>query len=218
MKRRSLLQPIAELELAAKLLDAAADALLLGRLAMSQRLVEEADMPEIIEHVRRLVSTLSPEVHGNNKRPKCLPKGERDPARMPNMSAEQAIYVRDGWRCRFCDMKVISRRARGVLAKSLGIAENWTSNRQQANSALYALASSLDHVVPHGRGGRNEPENLITACYGCQFGRGEWTLEEVMLEDPRLRPPKRDEWDGLARLVGLEGNNQTKSSRFANST
>ncbi len=63
------------------------------------------------------------------------------------------------------------------------------------------MASSLDHVVPHGRGGKNEDSNFVTACYCCQFGRGEWTLEEAELEDPRLREPVRDGWDGLSRLV-----------------
>lgn len=209
MARTSLLDPIPELELAAKLLDAATDAVLLGNLHTARSLLELADMPEVIGHVRRLVSTLSPEVHGNTKRPRCLPKGERDSARMPSRQEELAIYTRDGWRCRFCGIKVISRKARGVLAKRLGISGNWASNKQQANSALYALASSLDHVVPHGRGGRNDVENLITACYGCQFGRGEWTLEEVGLADPRLRPPTRDAWDGLTRLHSLPNNSST---------
>jgi len=29
--------------------------------------------------------------------------------------------------------------------------------------------------------------NFVTACYCCQFGRGEWTLEEIEIENPLNR-------------------------------
>lgn len=45
LMRRCLLEPIPELELAAKLLDAAADALLLGYTALARELIAEAEMP-----------------------------------------------------------------------------------------------------------------------------------------------------------------------------
>lgn len=48
----------------------------------------------------------------------------------------------------------------------------------------------------------DEP-NLVTACNACQFGRGQWTLEEVGFFDPREYPPFLDEWDGLTRLSRL---------------
>jgi 5-methylcytosine-specific restriction endonuclease McrA len=71
----------------------------------------------------------------------------------------------------------------------------------QRHAALYAMASSLDHIVPHGgRGGRLAYDNFVTACYCCQFGRGEWTLEESGLNNPMLRSPVVDAWDGLSRL------------------
>jgi len=210
MVRKSLLDPIPEFELAAKLLDVSADALLLGRVEMARDLVSKADLPEILAHARRLVSTLSVEIHGCTRRPRCLPKHARDSTRMPSAQEQFVIFARDGWRCRFCGIKVICKTARGFIAKRLGIAENWTSNIQQSHSALYALASSLDHVVPHGRGGKNDVTNFVTSCYGCQFGRGEWTLEEVGVQDPRLRPPVSDSWDGLRRLIALQAPSSPK--------
>lgn len=68
---------------------------------------------------------------------------------------------------------------------------------------LLVLKASLDHILPHSRGGDNDPSNLVTACYPCQFGRSSWTLEEVGLTDPRLRPPVVDNWDGLMRLARI---------------
>jgi hypothetical protein len=46
-----------------------------------------------------------------------------------------------------------------------------------------------------------ERENLVTACTVCQYGRGRYTIEEVVVDDPRGRPPRLDRWDGLTRLA-----------------
>ncbi len=59
----------------------------------------------------------------------------------------------------------------------------------------------LDHVIPYARGGGNGPDNLVTACWPCNFGRGSYSLEEVGLADPRGRPPVLDGWDGLKRVL-----------------
>jgi hypothetical protein len=200
MSRASLLAPPPEMELAAKLLDAAADAILLGRLQTAATLVAQSDLSEIGQYARRLVGKMSVEVHRHTRRPKCLPRDERDPARMPSPDEQVAIFSRDGWRCRFCGVKVVCKRARSTLVKLFNLETHWTSAEFQRHSALYAMASSLDHVVPHGRGGKNEVSNFVTACYCCQFGRGEWLLSEVELDDPRARPPNVDAWDGLTRL------------------
>lgn len=209
--RQSLLVPIAELELAAKLLDAAADALLLQRVPLARELVHAANFPAITDYARRLVGAMTLDVHRRTRRPQCLPKAERDPARMRTPSGQAAVFARDGWRCRYCGIKVICKSARSVFTRIVPIPAAWTSVRRQGHSALYALASSLDHVVPHGRGGRNEDANFVTACYGCQFGRGEWTLDEVQVTDPRGREPVIDSWDGLRRLVGRRGSAGPKS-------
>jgi len=201
--RQSLLEPIPELDLAAKLLDAAADAFLGGRATLAAELLERSNFPEIRSYAIRLVGKLSHEVHLQVRRPKCLPITERDPTRMPTRSEQDVIFARDGWRCRFCGIRVLCRFARSVLTKAFPSETSWTRKEFERHSALYAMASSLDHVVPHGRGGRNEASNFVTACYCCQFGRGEWALEEMQLADPRDRVPVVDSWDGLSRIVGM---------------
>ena len=61
--------------------------------------------------------------------------------------------------------------------------------------------SQFDHVLPHARGGDNSLENVVPTCAGCNYGRASMTLEEVGLLDPRTRPPKQAEWDGLERIL-----------------
>ena len=201
--RRSLLQPIPELKLASKLLDAAADALIFGHLELASNLIAGSDIEEIMDYTIRIIGPLSKEVHRQTHRPKPLPKDQRDPTRMPTQSVQYEIFNRDGWRCRFCGTPVISRKARSVLVSTFPAETQWKNKEYDRHSALYSMAVSLDHVEPHSRGGKNEIGNFVTACYCCQFGRGEWTLEESELLDPRDFDPIVDTWDGLSRLEGF---------------
>jgi 5-methylcytosine-specific restriction endonuclease McrA len=198
--RYSLREPIPELELAAKLLDAATEALILGKINLAGELIEAANFPEIKEYAISIVGKMSFDIHRQIKLPKCIPPSERDSTRMPTKAVQNSIFIRDGWRCRFCGVKVICKTARSTLTKIFTIETNWTSLEFQRHSALYALASSLDHLHPHARGGKNDSLNFVTACYGCQFGRGNFTLKEVEIENPLTRNPIIDSWDGLTRL------------------
>ena len=122
-------------------------------------------------------------------------------SRMPTSAETRALYMRDGWRCRFCGCRVVSNGARSALRACIPGAIPWGGSGGY-HGAFFALTASVDHVVPHSAGGGNEPENLVTACWSCQFGRGRYTIEEVGLSDPRCRPPIVDDWDGLCRVVG----------------
>lgn len=203
--RRSLLNPIPELALAAKLLDAAAESVLHGRTKTAARLIKDADIPEIMEYTVRIVGKLSPEVHRQTHLLAVLSKSEREPARMPNAQTEREIFERDGWRCRFCETKVISRKARTTLITMFPSETHWGKKEFERHPALYSMAVSLDHVVPHSRGGTNDLSNFVTACYCCQVGRGQWTLEESELVDPRRFRPIVDNWDGLSRIEEFRG-------------
>ncbi len=202
--RRCLLAPIPEFELAAELLDAAADALLQDNSELARKLIAKADYPAIMEHSIKIVGRLSTDVHRQVHRPETLPKPERYPDRMPTMAVQNEIFARDGWRCRFCRIKVISRKSRGVLIRLFPDETHWVSSEFKRHTALYTMAVSLDHVVPHSRGGNNEEANFVTACYCCQVGRGEWLLEEMELLDPRTIEPIIDDWDGLSRIEKIQ--------------
>lgn len=111
------------------------------------------------------------------------------------------LYQRDGWRCRFCGCRVVVPGARKVLQVAFPDVVGWPGKDHGKHAAFYALSATIDHITPHSRGGDNSPENLVTTCQPCNFGRNRWLLQEVALSDPRERAPVIDAWDGLSRLL-----------------
>ena len=58
----------------------------------------------------------------------------------------------------------------------------------------------FDHILPHARGGDNSIENMVITCAPCNFGRMKYTLAEMGLADPRMRPVEKIDWDGLEQF------------------
>ena len=159
-------------------------------------------MPALRDFVAPIIGKIDPEVHWQSSNPpRPVDPVEKVKQRMPSVKVELAIFERDGWRCRFCEVMVISRKARNKLVSLFPTQARWGPSSSHQHCALSSLSSSLDHLVPHSRGGDNSEANLVTACTACQFGRNRWLLEEVGFNDPRQFPPIVDSWDGLTRLI-----------------
>lgn len=105
---------------------------------------------------------------------------------------------RDGWRCRYCHLRVVHPGFFPALAQKL---------RDQFPDApapiegtawpVYRLFdASPDHVVPVSAGGSHTMDNLVTACGACNYqAKGDCTLDELGLPVPDA--PPADGWDGL---------------------
>lgn len=195
-----LLAPLPEHEVAAELLSDTVDAIIAAELDRAGDLVRRADMPVLHEYSALVMGGRHPDMRRSQPVSRPLPKADKVTSRMPTGKAIELLYARDGWRCRYCDCRVISPTARSAMIAALPGAIHW-STLQGYHGAFYALTASPDHVVPHSAGGTNDAENLVTACWPCQFGKGNIKLEEFGMVDPRLRPPIVDEWDGLTRLL-----------------
>ena len=121
--------------------------------------------------------------------------------RMPGKELTDGIFARDGYHCRFCGVRVVVPAARRVLAATMPDALCWQGPATALHAAFLYVSATSDHVIPHSRGGTNDPENLVTTCWPCNFGRGGYLLEQMGLSDPRDRPLILDGWDGLTRLL-----------------
>jgi 5-methylcytosine-specific restriction endonuclease McrA len=201
--RRCFLKPLEAHERAADLLSQAAEALLRGDLAEADDSLRKCDFICLQKHYRQIVGKIDPVIHHRTKNPVYVRLPPNPSPHMPAVGIAGEVLARDGYRCRFCTCKVVVKEARKIFAKVLPVAAR-LDDRGCQHSALAALRASIDHVVPFRRGGTNDPDNLVTTCGPCQFGRGHWLLEECDLEDPRKYPPLNDSWDGVIRLRGFD--------------
>jgi 5-methylcytosine-specific restriction endonuclease McrA len=210
--RRCFLAPIPEVGQAADLLDEAADAILCGDMDRARCCVRAADIPAVHAFASRIMGKVDLAIH--RLRPVARPTDvDRVQARMPGGALKADVFARDGWKCRFCGVRVVTPEARRAMIAALPQSICWTGPDLRRHAAFYALSATLDHVVPHALGGTNDAENLVTTCWPCNFGRMDRLISEVGLIDPRTHPPILDRWDGLRRLV-----KQTASAPTAAST
>ena len=57
------------------------------------------------------------------------------------------------------------------------------------------VADSIDHVMPRSRGGKNEWDNVIAACRGCNLRKRDRTPEEAGMKLARLpQAPRELSW------------------------
>ncbi len=199
--RYSFLPPPKEAEIAAQLLSKAANEMLSGNLPQAEKLIHEADIDALGAYALLLTGPTNSDVHSVREIANGPARGIKLGPRMPPKSVERELYSRDGYRCRFCGVKGVVPEVRQLLTKEFPDAARWGGSRATEHHAFQVMLLSPDHVLPYTRGGSSGIENLVAACYPCQFGRNEFTLEEVGISDPRERPPIVDGWDGLTRLL-----------------
>ena len=196
--------PIPEIFEAAQLLNQAVDAHLKGRSTEAGKLLMQADMSKVRAWLESIWGKGNPEIWRIRKvesAPKTLDKNERDSKRKPSKQDERALIERDGYQCRFCGIPVIRSEVRIAIRKHYPDELNWGRSNSEQHAAFQCMWVQYDHILPHSRGGRTDLDNLAITCSGCNYGRGEYTLEEVGLIDPRTRPATKTDWDGLERFL-----------------
>lgn len=209
--RRSLRDPIPELFAVADLLSRAAEAEIAGDRRQAADLLREADMPVLTSWIESLWGKVSDEIHRYRKvpgAPPIVPEAERFRPKNPNADLKRAVIARDGQRCRFCGVPVIRTEVRDRWRRLQPDAIRWGTTNAERHPAFQCFWLQYDHVLPWTRGGRTALENVVVTCAGCNFGRMNWTLEEVGLLDPRERPvdpprPGLEDWDGLERIMSI---------------
>jgi hypothetical protein len=125
----------------------------------------------------------------------------RDPLRMPNKSMESELISRDGHFCRFCGIPVIRKEVRVFLNKQFPDALIWEKSNLRQHAAFQAMWMQFDHIVPHARGGKTELSNLLISCAPCNYGRVNFTLEEIALTLKVRQKPALNHWNGLEDLL-----------------
>ena len=125
-------------------------------------------------------------------------KGDRAQSRMPTKAVQREVIRRDGHICRYCGVPVVSPVIRKAINAAYPEAVPWGRKESDQHSGFQALWLQFDHVVPHSMQGSNEPANLVISCAGCNFGKSNYSLEQLGLNDPRDRKPILSKWIGLS--------------------
>jgi HNH endonuclease len=194
--------PVAEIADSARYLDAAVSAHLSNEVRLAEELILLANNPLIREWTESIWGSNSSYVQfiPIQSGDLAAPRQSKDKERMPPISAMREIHQRDGYHCRFCGIPVIRAEVRKRIVAAYPHLDIWGRTNKEQHAGFQAMWAQYDHVVPHAKGGTSGLDNLILTCAPCNFGRMQYTLEEVGLADPRTRDPVRSTWDGLERF------------------
>ena len=112
-------------------------------------------------------------------------------------------FSRDDYRCRYCNSKVIPEKVFRRLQTLIGEDALPLKGTNRGRSGYYLMfCATLDHVFPHSLGGRTAESNLVTCCWSCNYGKAEYTLDQLGLVDPFSREPTGDKsWTGLSAFL-----------------
>jgi 5-methylcytosine-specific restriction endonuclease McrA len=206
--RRCMRTPIPEISLVVGLLDQATTAHLQGDFQSARALIHEANASSVREWTESLWGSESANPEQWRYRrfrtvptaPPNLPKDDRVPVRMPSNAEKNAIISKYGRHCVFCGIPPIRMEIRMAFCRAYPQAAIWGPTNATQHAAFQCTWMQFDHIVPHSRGGDNSVENVVVTCAPCNFGRMQYTLDELGLLDPRDQPRRTGDWDGLERL------------------
>ena len=201
--RRCIREPIPEVYTAIDTLAAAVDAHFAGDTQGAEDLFRAANCPRTREWL--FTTWTTPKANVIFQKPEgdapIIPKAERDPAgQIVRPALRRQVLARDGHRCRYCGLPVVDAEVRKAARRLYPDAVPWPDVHIEKHAAFQASWLQYDHVEPYARGGRTSPDNIVVTCALCNFGKDRYTLRQLDIEDPRLRPPVPTDFDGLERL------------------
>jgi 5-methylcytosine-specific restriction endonuclease McrA len=130
-------------------------------------------------------------------KPDPVPESERDSLSSPR-KYEREVFLRDGFKCRYCGIRLVSNKVFIAFKNHLN-SDSFQKGPTNAitHGAIHVFNPVADHVVPWRLGGRTIPENLVSSCGPCNYGKDGYTVEQLGITNPLLRLPVGDDWDGL---------------------
>jgi hypothetical protein len=119
-------------------------------------------------------------------------------ARQPTGAIAAQVLRRDCYHCRYCALAVIPQKVLVAFSQAVGsdVFPLGRTNASRHSTAILFWAQ-VDHVLPYQQGGTSDPENLVTSCWACNYGKDRFTVGQLGIADPRDRTPIASDWDGL---------------------
>ena len=167
--------------------------------------VSAGDPRAAIQHLAETRSSELQEwmhVHAQNAgfwraRGAAVRKGIQQRQRIP-ATLERELFERDGYHCRYCELRVIPQSVFKRVNQALGDAHfRITGGNLQRHGIKMCFSATLDHVVPLSLDGPNDASNLVTSCWACNYGKAAYSLKQLGMQDPRDFAPITSDWHGL---------------------
>ena len=71
-------------------------------------------------------------------------------------------------------------------------------------SGFYLIfVATLDHVMPWSLGGRTDESNLVTSCWSCNYGKANFTVEQIGISNPLDRDIELETENKVERLLEI---------------
>lgn len=126
------------------------------------------------------------------------PVTKRVDSQVISMALTREVAVRDHYACRYCGQPLMPRNVFVKLRNQVG-QEVFPLGRGNygRHGARLIFGLTIDHVQPHSQGGQTDLGNLVSSCWPCNFGKGDYSVDEIGLDDPRGREPVETDWTGM---------------------
>jgi 5-methylcytosine-specific restriction endonuclease McrA len=139
-------------------------------------------------------------LHGATSRPGTV---GRDTQRMPSESKKLKILDRDGHLCRYCGSPLLYGKDFRKLLDIIGVGQSVLGRTNlTTHGTKFLHYATFDHVHPHADSGSSSDENIVSACYACNFGKSTYTLDELAMDEPVLGRFRQDKsWSKIVRSL-----------------
>jgi len=98
---------------------------------------------------------------------------------------ERKLFARDNYACRYCTDPVIPKKVFEKAQSLIGSTDLPLGRTNLTRSGFYLMfVATLDHVIPWSLGGRTDESNLVTSCWSCNYGKANFTVEQIGIKTP----------------------------------
>jgi 5-methylcytosine-specific restriction endonuclease McrA len=117
---------------------------------------------------------------------------------------ERKLFARDNYKCRYCTDPVVPKKVFEKAHSLIGSTDLPLGRSNLTRSGFYLMfVATLDHVIPWSLGGRTDESNLVSSCWSCNYGKANFTVEQIGIENPfntMLEPDPQNRVAGLLNI------------------
>ena len=117
---------------------------------------------------------------------------------------ESKLFTRDNYKCRYCADPVIPKKVFEKVQSLIGSKDLPLGRTNLTRSGFYLMfVATLDHVIPWSLGGRTDESNLVSSCWSCNYGKANFTVEQIGIRNPHNSIAVPDPAKNVERLLNI---------------